>query len=83
VSAHERQQPLREHEPDDRRRDHRPEAAENETTRPDRDGKTDVATDEIECAVSEIDDPEQAENQREPAGHDEQKRSKRQPIEEL
>ncbi len=83
VAAHEAQQPFGEHEPGDRDGDDRRHAAEDEAAAPHRHGEADIAAEQVERAVGEIDDAQQAENQRESARHHEQQRRERQSVEKL
>ena len=83
VAADEAQQALVEHEADRRDRRHGAKAAEHEAAGLDRHGVADVAAEQIERAMRQIDDAQQPENQREAARHHEQQRGEGQSVEKL
>src|SRR5262249_12988552 len=62
---------------------HRCDAAEREISGLHRDREADVAAEQVERAVREIDDAQQPEDQGKPAGDDEQQRRERDAVEQL
>src|SRR5215470_6873599 len=83
MPADEAQQALVERKADGSDRDHRRGDTERKASGVHGNGEANIATGEIECAVRQIDNTEQAENQTEAARDHEQQRREGRPIEQL